>query len=90
MILRGCPATHPVAVPEITLSVLYTITDASAPARWRLASDNYDPTLPAGYSGHADWFNGWKPEFMQSFVRGCDDPAQDCHAHLLGNGMMMF
>jgi hypothetical protein len=86
----GCPATHPVAVPEITVSVLYYIKDASAPARWRLASDNYDPTLPAGYSSHADWFNGWKPDFMESFVKNCDQPAKDCHAHLLGNGERML
>jgi hypothetical protein len=86
----GCPSTHPVAVPEITISVLYEVTDASAPARWRLASDNYDPSLPGGYSSHADWFNGWKPEFMESFVRNCDQPAVDCHAHLLGNGEQML
>jgi hypothetical protein len=49
-------------------------------ARWRLASDSYDPSLPAGYSSHADWFNGWKPEFVESFVKGCDRPAKDCHA----------
>jgi len=87
---KGCPSTHPVAIPEITVSVLYGVTEAGAPARWRLASDNYDPSLPAGYSSHADWFNGWKPEFMQSFVKGCDNPAKDCHAHLLGNGQMML
>jgi hypothetical protein len=86
----GCPATHPVALPEITVNALYYVKDASAPARWRLASDNYDPTLPAGYSSHADWFNGWKPEFMESFVKFCDQPAKDCHAHLLGNGQRMF
>jgi hypothetical protein len=86
----GCPASHPVAIPEITVNVLYPVTDASAPARWRLASDNYDPTLPAGYSSHADWFNGWKSEFVDSFVQGCERPAKDCHAHLLGNGERML
>jgi hypothetical protein len=86
----GCPSTHPVPVPEVTISVLYQVRDASAPARWRLSSDNYDASLPAGYSLHADWFMGWKPEFMQSFIKGCEQAAKDCHAHLLGNGQMML
>ena len=72
------------------MNLLYPITDASAPARWRLSSDNYDPTLPAGYSSHADWFNGWVPDFVDSFVQGCERPAKDCHAHLLGNGERML
>ena len=85
-----CPATHPVAVPEITTNILYTVKDVAAPARWRLASDSYDASLPAGYSAHADWFNGWKPQFMDTFIKNCDQPAKDCHAHLLGNGQLML
>ena len=38
---------------------------------WRLSSDTYDSALPGGYSTHGDWFNGWKPEFMDSFVKNC-------------------
>ncbi len=86
----SCPADHPVALPEVTLNVLYYVTDAAALARWRLASDSYDATIPAGYSIHADWFNGWKPDIMSEFVRNCDQPAKDCHAHLLGNGQRML
>ena len=85
-----CPATHPVAVREITTNILYTVKDVAAPARWRLASDSYDASLPAGYSAHADWFNGWKPQFMDTFIKNCDQPAKDCHAHLLGNGQLML
>ena len=61
----ACPADHPVPFPEVTLNFAYTVTDAEALAHWRLASDNYDSSIPAGYSLHADWFNGWKPEIMQ-------------------------
>jgi len=86
----GCPASHPVAIPEITINVLYPVTEEGAPARWRLASDSYDSSLPAGASSHADWFNGWKSEFVDSFVEGCERPAKDCHAHLLGNGERML
>jgi hypothetical protein len=86
----SCPATHPVAVPEITVNVQYAVTDMSALARWRLASDTYDSSIPAGYSSHADWFNGWKPQIMDAFVQNCDQPPKDCHAHLLGNGQKML
>ena len=86
----GCPASHPSAGPEITLNVLYPVTDAKAVARWRLASDSYDKSIPAGYSSHADWFNGWKQEFMDAFVKNCEQPPKDCHAHLLGNGQMLL
>ena len=83
---RACPASHPVPVPEITFNIVYRVTEANSPLRWRLASDNYDPSLPAGYSSHGDWFNGWRPEIMDTFVRRCDQPAVDCRSHLLGDG----
>ena len=86
----GCPSTHPVAVPEITVNVLYPVADMKALSRWRLASDTYDPSIPAGYSSHADWFNGWKPQIMDAFVQNCEQPPKDCHAHLLGNGQKML
>ena len=86
----SCPATHPVPVPEITVNVAYTVKDMSALARWRMASDTYDPSIPAGYSSHADWFNGWKPQIMDTFVQNCEQPPKDCHAHLLGNGQKML
>jgi len=85
-----CPSTHPQAGPEIMINVLYGVTDAKALSRWRLASDNYDSSVPAGYSNHADWFNGWKPEFMDAFVKNCEQPPKNCQAHLLGNGQMML
>ena len=56
------------------------------PLRWRLASDSYDRNLPAGYSSHADWFNGWDPEIMKTFVELCDRRSVDCHGNLLGDG----
>jgi hypothetical protein len=85
----ACPADHPVPFPEVTLNFAYTVTDANAIAHWRLASDNYDSSIPPGYSLHADWFNGWKPEIMQTFIHNCDQASRDCYAHLLGNGQMM-
>lgn len=86
----ACPATHPVPVPEITFNIVYKVPAANATLRWRLASDNYDPALPAGYSSHGDWFNGWKVDIMDAFIKNCDQAAADCHSHLLGDGREIF
>ena len=87
---RGCPASHPVAMPEITFNIVYPVTAASPPSRWRLSSDNYSSSLPGGYSAHGDWFNGWRPDIMDAFVRNCDRTARDCHSHLLGDGRAIY
>ena len=87
---RGCPASHPVALPEITFNIVYSVTEANSTSRWRLSSDNYGSNLPGGYSAHGDWFNGWRPEAMDAFVNGCDRPALDCHSHLLGDGRALY
>jgi hypothetical protein len=86
----ACPNTHPVPVLEVGFNVSYTVTEAGAPLRWRLSSDSYNPSLPAGYSSHGDWFNGWKPEIMQTFVKRCDQASVDCHSHLLGDGREIY
>ncbi len=81
-----CPATHPVATPEITFNIVYRITEAGAPLRWRLSSDNYSSSRPGGYSAHGDWWNGWKVDIQDAWIRGCNQAALDCHSHLLGDG----
>jgi hypothetical protein len=85
----GCPSTHPVALPELTFNIVYKVTEANAPKRWRLSSDMYSTDLPGGYSSHGDWINGWKPEIMDAWVRNCDQAAVDCKSHLLGDGRKM-
>lgn len=87
---RGCPASHPVPLPEITFNIVYPVTEANAPLRWRLSSDNYGSNLPGGYSAHGDWFNGWRADIMDTFVRNCDRPAMDCGSHMLGDGRVIY
>lgn len=84
----GCPASHPVALPEVSFHVLYPVTSAGQTAGWRLSSDNYSG--PAGYSAHADWFNGWKQEISDTWGRECVKAARDCHSHLLGDGRAIY
>jgi hypothetical protein len=69
---------------------MYAIKVVNATRTWRLASDVYDSGKPAGYSTHADWFNGWRTEAMETFVNLCDKAAMDCHAHLLGDGREIY
>lgn len=85
---QGCPASHPVGLPEITFNVHYPVTVAGEAVHWRLSSDNY--VGPAGYSAHADWFDGWDPDPMQTFVSRCINPRMNCHAYLLGDGRTLY
>ena len=85
-----CPATHPVAIPKITMTVNYSVTTANEATKWRLASDNYSKSLPGGYSGHADYAWGWDETIMAGIVKNCLNKSLDCHAHLLGDGRMFY
>jgi hypothetical protein len=86
-----CPATHPVIIPEISLNMNYKIKANGVTAKWRLASDNYPAFgFNAGYSGHADWVNGWDETTLNGIVKNCLNASKDCHAHLLGDGRMFY
>jgi len=85
-----CPTSHPVPLPEITFNIMYTVQTAGAAKAWRLSSDTYDTSLPGGYSSHGDWFNGWKKDISDAWNAGCIQARRDCHAHLLGDGRMMY
>lgn len=87
---NGCPSSHPVALPELSLGIFWKIPAGGNTAKWRLASDAYDAARPAGYSTHADFFNGWQPQAANAFVANCIRASLDCHANLLGNGSELF
>jgi hypothetical protein len=86
---QGCPSSHPVALPEITINVRYKIPP-SGTTGWRLSSDTYSTSLPGGFSLHGDFMNGWRPEIADMWIRNCDNPALDCHADLLGEGKTLY
>lgn len=56
----GCPSSHPVALPQITMAVHYPVTTSFD--RVRLASGDV-------HTAHGDFFDGWKPERMREQVR---------------------
>ena len=84
-----CPATHPVAIPEISFEIEYPVRSTDDTRRWRLSSDNYDTSQPAGYSSHGDYMMGWKTDAMAAFVKYCDNTAKNCGSTLLGDGREM-
>lgn len=82
----GCPASHPVGIPVITIHAKYRITSGNT-AGWRLSSDFIG--TPAGSSGHADWFDGWDLATISQWVSQCNNLGRDCGTYLIGNGQML-
>jgi hypothetical protein len=85
---KGCPADHPVPLPEISQNVHYTPSESYGTATWRLSSDKY--IGPAGYSLHADWYGAWDPATMKTFIDHCIRQKMDCHDDLLGDGSTLY
>jgi len=81
-----CPATHPVVLPQITVIPAYDVPANGDTSSWRLSSDMYDPTQPAGYSRHADWFNGWDQEIAQIWGKKCMQERRNCGTYMIGDG----
>jgi hypothetical protein len=67
----ACPGTHPVAVPQINMTVHYP--SAGGPGAV-LASGNSPLT------GHADFFNAWDQATLEMLVANCINAAQHCGA----------
>jgi hypothetical protein len=82
---RGCPATHPYAIPAVTYIVDWVVPAGTDSSTLRLSSDGYTGG-PGGYSRHADYIEGWDDRVRDQFVRNCSAQHVDCHSHLLGRG----
>jgi hypothetical protein len=67
---RGrCPATHPLAMPAISL--IYRYPQLPAGAAVSLSSGGQ-------FSAHADFFNAWNQATLQSLVDGCLNALRHC------------
>jgi hypothetical protein len=86
---QGCPSSHPIELPEITINVHYKIP-SSGTTGWRLSSDNYSTSLPGGFSLHGDFMNGWRDDIAAMWIRNCIHAALDCNAGLLGEGKALY
>jgi len=88
---NACPVTHPIAIPSISINVHFTVKATDNLTKWRLSSDNYlFNGKNAGYSAHADYVEGWDRQLIEGIVKNCINARRDCHAHLLGDGRMMY
>jgi hypothetical protein len=98
---KFCPATHPKQIPSMSVNAHYSITAMGQVARWRLSSDMYDPKLPAGLSGHADYMMGWDPtphpelwgenkSIAEMWTTHCLNEQRDCHNFLIGDNKHML
>ena len=63
-----CPASHPVKVPRLRLTVLYPIRGGPGLS---LASGG-------PYSGHADFFNAWNQRALDRIVKRCSADERRC------------
>ncbi|OQW70147.1 MAG: hypothetical protein BVN34_02360 [Proteobacteria bacterium ST_bin12] len=88
---HACPATHPIAIPEITLNIGYKVTSSEGTKNWRLSSDNYAVNgYNSGFSIHADWVNGWDEAIITGIVKNCIVAGKNCEAHKLGDGRTIY
>ena len=86
-----CPATHPIAIPQITVNVHFRVTSVDKLEKWRLASDNYTFNgTNAGYSAHSDYVEGWDRTAMEGIIKNCINGKKDGHAHLMCDGRMFY
>lgn len=82
----GCPSTHPVPTPELSIHITYKTTYGNS-STWRLSSD-YNGA-PAGSSGHTDWMHGWAQDIMNTWVTRVVNPGVSGGSHMLGDGRIM-
>jgi Domain of unknown function (DUF1996) len=70
-----CPASHPYRLPQITYLIYWpngTDGKGAGVADWVLSSDMM--TTPGG-SLHGDWLGGWNESAIDTWIKGCFDPA---------------
>lgn len=84
----GCPASHPVALPEVSFHIHWAVPVDGVLSRWRLSSDTYSG--PAGYSAHADFMMGWDRAIADRWASLCVTAAKDCGSALLGGGWIIY
>ena len=75
---NGCPKTHPKRLFDLAINVHFWVKPDDNVSRWRLSTDAYEWSKPAGYSAHADWWNGWDMEFLAAIKRECHEKNRNC------------
>ena len=71
--VRGCPSSHPVPVPELSLNFRYKISGSLSGVE--LASGGV-------HSAHADFFNSWKQRVLARLVKKCLNAGRVCNSSI--------
>ena len=82
----ACPASHPVAVPQLSLHFEWEVRDQPS-LGWYLSSDRHgEMMMPGGSTLHADWMNGWHQATQDAWTTSCINEQRDCANGSLGDG----
>lgn len=84
----ACPATHPVLIPKLTITVAWTVEAGDSPAAWRFSSDEM-ANAPGGSTFHADYMEAWEPKARLAWEAACIDRLLNCSDGDLGDGRKM-
>ncbi|MEM9482472.1 MAG: DUF1996 domain-containing protein [Cyanobacteria bacterium P01_F01_bin.116] len=72
---RKCPSSHPYPLPRLSYQIRFfnlTKAELASMPTWHLSSDGYNwAQKGGGFSLHADFVEGWKPEAKKDFVLNC-------------------
>lgn len=82
---KVCPPTHPVLIPQITITSQHTLQPGDRPATWLYASDVMAGT-PGGVTYHADYMAAQEPSFEARWHANCIEKALSCVDGELGDG----
>jgi hypothetical protein len=69
-ISTGCPQTHPVKVPKLSMTIRYL-------GDWH-GGPGSQFSSGGAYSAHADFWNAWVPERQAALVEGCLNALLNC------------
>lgn len=69
----GCPASHPVQIPQVVLHVSYPTTSGAG-----ITLSTGPNTQGPPVTGHADFVDGWQQSRMQADVAACVDTNVRC------------
>jgi hypothetical protein len=84
----GCPSTHPVHLPELTLFANFVAHGNTS--EWYLSSDRMPGmTHPNGSTFHADWFGAWDNGIQHTWTQKCVREMRTCVWGELGDGMRL-
>ena len=84
-----CPKTHPMLLPQFTMTVTWSIGQGDDPTRWTLASDHMKPGALPGETFHSDYFEAWEDRIRDRWSAGCIDHQLNCSDGDLGDGQIL-